>query len=84
LATTTTNHHHSCGYDAIVVGARCGGAPTAMLMVRKGYRVLLLDRAAFPSDIALGHFIHKNEPKRLARGDCLTGLSPRISRQFRQ
>jgi len=37
-------------YDAVVVGARCAGAPTAMLLARAGYRVLLLDRAAFPSD----------------------------------
>ncbi|MBM3948410.1 MAG: FAD-dependent monooxygenase [SAR202 cluster bacterium] len=37
-------------YDVIVVGARCAGAPTAMLLARKGYRVLLLDRATFPSD----------------------------------
>lgn len=37
-------------YDAIVVGARCGGSPTAMLLARRGYRVLLLDRARFPSD----------------------------------
>ncbi len=29
-------------YDAIVVGARCAGSPTAMLLARKGYRVLLL------------------------------------------
>ena len=28
-------------YDAIVVGARCAGSPTAMLLARKGYRVLL-------------------------------------------
>ena len=27
-------------YDAIVVGARCAGSPTAMLLARKGYRVL--------------------------------------------
>ncbi len=37
-------------YDAIVVGARCAGSPTAMLLARKGYNVLLLDRATFPSD----------------------------------
>jgi flavin-dependent dehydrogenase len=30
-------------YDAIVVGARCGGSPTAMLLARYGYRVLLVD-----------------------------------------
>ena len=32
-------------YDAIIVGARCAGSPTAMLLARKGYRVLLLDKA---------------------------------------
>jgi 2-polyprenyl-6-methoxyphenol hydroxylase-like FAD-dependent oxidoreductase len=37
-------------YDAIVVGARCAGSPTAMLLARRGYRVLLVDRASFPSD----------------------------------
>ena len=35
-------------YDAIVVGARCAGAPTAMLLARKGYRVLLRRQGAFP------------------------------------
>src|SRR3954462_3314356 len=37
-------------YDAIIVGARCAGAPTAMLLARRGYRVLVVDRARFPSD----------------------------------
>jgi 2-polyprenyl-6-methoxyphenol hydroxylase-like FAD-dependent oxidoreductase len=44
-------------YDAIIVGARCAGAPTAMLLARKGYRVLLLDRAMFPSDTLSTHII---------------------------
>lgn len=38
-------------YDAIVVGARCAGAATAMLLARKGHRVLLVDRGHFPSDM---------------------------------
>ena len=46
-------------YDAIVVGARCAGSPTAMLLARKGYRVLLLDRASFPSDTISVHYIHQ-------------------------
>ena len=29
-------------YDAIVVGARCAGSPTAMPLARKGYKVLLV------------------------------------------
>ena len=45
-------------YDVIVVGARCAGAPTAMLLARKGYRVLLADRASFPSDTVSTHLIH--------------------------
>lgn len=45
-------------YDAIVAGARCAGSPTAMLLARRGYRVLLLDRARFPSDTVSTHLIH--------------------------
>jgi len=44
-------------YDVIVVGARCAGSPTAMLLARKGYRTLLVDKATFPSDTVSGHFI---------------------------
>jgi 2-polyprenyl-6-methoxyphenol hydroxylase-like FAD-dependent oxidoreductase len=44
-------------YDAIIVGARCAGAPTAMLLARKGYRVLLTDKARFPSDMLSTHII---------------------------
>jgi hypothetical protein len=40
-------------YDAIVVGAWCAGSPTAMRLARQGYRVLLVDRATLPSDMAL-------------------------------
>src|SRR4051812_42197892 len=47
-------------YDAIVVGARCAGAPTAMLLARRGHRGLLVDRATFPSEIPHGHFIHRH------------------------
>ncbi|MEP7202814.1 MAG: NAD(P)/FAD-dependent oxidoreductase [Ilumatobacteraceae bacterium] len=45
-------------YDAIIVGARCAGASTAMLLARDGYRVLVVDRAAFPSDTVSTHVIH--------------------------
>ncbi len=46
------------GYDAIVVGARCAGSPTAMLLARRGYRVLVVDRATFPSDTISTLLIH--------------------------
>ncbi|MFB7352949.1 NAD(P)/FAD-dependent oxidoreductase [Streptomyces gardneri] len=45
-------------FDVIVVGARCAGAPTAMLLARRGHRVLLVDRATFPSDTISTHLIH--------------------------
>ncbi len=46
-------------YEAIVIGARCAGSPTAMLLARTGHRVLLVDRASFPSDTLSTHFIHQ-------------------------
>lgn len=45
-------------YDVIVVGARCAGSPTAMLLARRGYRVLLVDKATFPSDTMSTHLVH--------------------------
>jgi flavin-dependent dehydrogenase len=45
-------------YDAIVVGARCAGSPTAMLLARAGARVLLVDKTTFPSDTMSTHVIH--------------------------
>lgn len=48
-------------YDAVVVGARCAGSATALLLGRKGYKVLLVDRASFPSDLAFStHYIHQS------------------------
>ena len=45
-------------FDVIIVGARCAGSPTAMLLARKGYRVLAVDRASFPSDTVSTHILH--------------------------
>jgi 2-polyprenyl-6-methoxyphenol hydroxylase-like FAD-dependent oxidoreductase len=61
-------------YDAIVVGARAAGSPTAMLLARKGYRVLLVDRASFPSDTLSTHYIHQPGIARLRRWGLLDRL----------
>ena len=58
-------------YDAIVVGARCAGSATALLLARKGYRVLLVDKAVFPSDTISGHFILHRGTVRLKRWGLL-------------
>jgi 2-polyprenyl-6-methoxyphenol hydroxylase-like FAD-dependent oxidoreductase len=62
-------------YDAIVVGARCAGSPTAMLLARKGYKVLLVERATFPSDTISTHVIHPLAVATLARWGLLDRLS---------
>jgi 2-polyprenyl-6-methoxyphenol hydroxylase-like FAD-dependent oxidoreductase len=74
-------------YDAIVVGARCAGAPTAMLLARQGHRVLLVDRATFPSDTLSTHVIHAPGVAALARWGLLddvaaTGCPPMEAYSF--
>jgi 2-polyprenyl-6-methoxyphenol hydroxylase-like FAD-dependent oxidoreductase len=61
-------------YDAIVVGARCAGSPTAMLLARRGHRVLLVDRATFPSDTVSTHVLHPLGVSALARWGLLERL----------
>ena len=58
-------------YDAIIVGARCAGSPCAMLLARKGYKVLLVDRATFPSDTMSTHFLWQAGTARLHRWGLL-------------
>jgi flavin-dependent dehydrogenase len=74
-------------YDAIVVGARCAGSPTAMLLARRGWRVLLVDRATFPSDTVSTHLIHAPGVAALSRWGLLdrviaTGCPPITSYSF--
>ncbi len=62
-------------YDAIVVGARCAGSPTAMLLARKGYKVLVVDKSTFPSDMPLStHWVHQPSVERLDKW----GLLPKL------
>lgn len=61
-------------YDAIVVGARCAGAPTAMLLARRGHRVLLCDRGSFPSDTVSNGAFNAPGPLYLKRWGLLDRL----------
>jgi 2-polyprenyl-6-methoxyphenol hydroxylase-like FAD-dependent oxidoreductase len=62
-------------FDAIVVGARCAGSATAMLLARKGYRVLVVDRATFPSDTVSTHILHPLGARALSRWGLLDRLA---------
>lgn len=61
-------------FDAIIVGARCAGSPTAMLLAQRGYRVLLVDRSTFPSDVISTHYIHQPGIERLQRWGLLDAV----------
>ena len=62
-------------YDAIIVGARCAGSPTGMLLARKGYRVLVVDRATFPSDTLSTHVVQPLAVAALARWGLIDRLT---------
>jgi 2-polyprenyl-6-methoxyphenol hydroxylase-like FAD-dependent oxidoreductase len=64
--TTSTPSH-----DVVVVGARCAGAATAMLLARAGHDVVLLDRATFPSDTLSTHSVARGGVVQLHRWGLL-------------
>jgi flavin-dependent dehydrogenase len=58
-------------YDAIVVGARCAGSATAMLLARQGMRVLVLDRMRYGSDTVSTHALMRGGVLQLQRWGLL-------------
>ncbi len=64
-------------YDVVVVGARCAGASTAMLLARAGHRVAMVDRATFPSDTMSTHFLWQRGAARLDGWGLLDRLRAR-------
>jgi menaquinone-9 beta-reductase len=70
-------------FDAIVVGARCAGAPLATMLARDGLRVCLVDKDRFPSDAPSTHGIQPTGVQvleRLGVLDSLVKLAPPILR----
>ncbi|MET0457942.1 MAG: NAD(P)/FAD-dependent oxidoreductase [Ilumatobacteraceae bacterium] len=63
--------HHDIQHDVIVVGARCAGAATAMLLARRGHDVLVVDRATLPSDTLSTHSIARGGIVQLHRWGLL-------------
>ena len=60
--------------DAVVVGARCAGAATAMLLARAGHDVIVLERAALPSDTTSTHSLVRGGVVQLARWGLLDAV----------
>lgn len=57
--------------DVVVVGARCAGAATAMLLARQGHDVVLVDRYLAPHDTVSTHSIARSGVVQLARWGLL-------------
>jgi len=57
--------------DAIVVGARCAGAATAMLLARGGARVVLVDKGAYGTDMLSTHALMRGAVLQLDRWGVL-------------
>jgi 2-polyprenyl-6-methoxyphenol hydroxylase-like FAD-dependent oxidoreductase len=58
-------------YDAVIVGARVAGASTAMLLARKGLRVLVVDRGREGTDTLSTHALMRGGVMQLFRWGLL-------------
>jgi flavin-dependent dehydrogenase len=63
-------------FDVLVVGARCAGAATALLLARAGARVLVVDRGVYGTDTVSTHALMRGGVMQLQRW----GVLPRIER----
>lgn len=61
-------------FDAVIVGARCAGAATAMLLARAGARVLLVDRGAYGTDTLSTHALMRGAVLQLHRWGLLPAV----------
>jgi len=61
-------------FDAVIVGARCAGAATAMLLARAGAHVLLVDRANYGSDTLSTHALMRGAVLQLHRWGVLPAI----------
>lgn len=62
-------------YDAVIVGARCAGAATALLLARSGAKVLLVDRQAYRSDTMSTHALMRGAVLQLNRWGLISSVS---------
>ncbi|PRY26400.1 flavin-dependent dehydrogenase [Aliiruegeria haliotis] len=70
MPQTRPNTH----FDALIVGARCAGAATSMLLARAGLKVLLIDRDEAGTDTMSTHALMRGAVMQLDRWGLLDGL----------
>jgi len=61
-------------YDAVVVGARCAGAATALLLAREGLQVLVVDRGRYGADTLSTHALMRGAVVQLHRWGVLEAI----------
>ncbi|HTR63204.1 MAG TPA: FAD-dependent monooxygenase [Candidatus Binataceae bacterium] len=66
------NSRHN--FDAIIVGARVAGSAAAIMLVRAGLRILLVDKASFPSDTISTHIVLSGGAAVLSRIGAMEAL----------
>jgi flavin-dependent dehydrogenase len=62
-------------YDAVIIGARCAGAATALLLARSGAKVLMVDRQAYGSDTLSTHALMRAAVLQLTRWGLIPALA---------
>lgn len=60
--------------DVVIVGARCAGAATALLLARAGARVMLVDKGAYGSDTLSTHALMRGAVLQLHRWGILPAI----------
>jgi flavin-dependent dehydrogenase len=68
------SHPFGSRYDVVVVGARCAGSATAMLLARKGLRVLAVDRGQYGTDTLSTHALMRGGVAQLQRWGLVGAL----------
>lgn len=61
-------------YDVVIAGARCAGASTAMLLARRGLRVLVVDPVRYGSDTLSTHALMRGAVLQLHRWGLLDAI----------
>ena len=60
--------------DVVIVGARCAGAATAMLLARAGARVLVVDKGVYGTDTLSTHALMRGAVLQLHRWGILPAI----------